>query len=97
VICERKKARLAAREREILLWLAKGKSAPETGIILNISVCTVRVHIQNIKRKLDASNIPHAIAKAYDEGILETSQSGDKVAPSTIFVPADEVKKCAFN
>jgi len=61
---------LAAREREILTWLSKGKSGHETAIILDISVCTVRIHIQNIKRKLDASNIPHAIAKAFQEGIL---------------------------
>lgn len=61
---------LAAREREVLAWLAQGKSGPETAIILDISICTVRIHIQNIKRKLDASNIPHAITKAFQEGLL---------------------------
>jgi DNA-binding CsgD family transcriptional regulator len=84
--------RLAAREKEILSWLAKGKSAHETGIILNISVCTVRIHTQNIKRKLDASNIPHAVAKAFDEGILEPSPNSGR----GLFMPV-EVKKFAIN
>ena len=87
---------LAAREKEILSWLAMGKSAHETGIILNISVCTVRIHIQNIKRKLDASNIPHAIAKAFDEGILEPSPNSGRAAGG-LFMPATEVKKFAIN
>jgi LuxR family quorum sensing-dependent transcriptional regulator len=83
MICGTKGNRLAAREKEILSWLAKGKSAPEAGIILNISVCTVRVHIQNIKRKLDASNIPHAIAKAFDEGILQPAPDSFMLRPKS--------------
>jgi len=88
--------RLAAREKEILSWLAKGKSGYETGIILNISVCTVRIHIQNIKRKLDASNIPHAIAKAFDEGILEPSSNSNRAARDR-YLRATEVEEFAFN
>lgn len=61
---------LTGREIEVLRWLARGKSAFETGVILQISVCTVRLHIQSLKRKLNASNIPHAIAEAYQAGIL---------------------------
>ncbi len=60
---------LTTREREVLSWLALGKSGPETAIILEISVCTVRIHVRNIIRKMDASNIPHAVAKAFHAGL----------------------------
>jgi LuxR family quorum-sensing system transcriptional regulator ExpR len=61
---------LTSKEREILVWLSLGKSAPEAAIILGRSVCTVRAHIQSIKRKLDASNIPHAVSRAFEMGLL---------------------------
>ena len=62
--------RLSSRESEVLHWLAFGKSGPEIAIILGISTCTVRIHIQSVKRKLDAVNIPHAVYLALTRGIL---------------------------
>ena len=61
---------LSSREREVLHWLALGKSGPEIAIILGISTCTVRIHIQGVKRKLNAVNIPHAVYIAFVVGIL---------------------------
>jgi len=61
---------LSIRECEVFRWLAAGKSGPEIAIILYISVCTVRIHIRNILSKLEASNIPHAIAKGTMAGLL---------------------------
>lgn len=61
---------LSKREQDVLYWLAQGKSGQETSIILGISLCTVRVHIRNMLKKLDASNIPHAVTRAYQRGIL---------------------------
>lgn len=43
---------LSARESEILLWVAQGKSNFETGIILNISGATVKKHLEHIYEKL---------------------------------------------
>src|SRR5262252_6625848 len=63
-------SRLSSRESEVLHWLAYGKSGPEIAIILGISTCTVRIHIQSVKRKLDAVNIPHAVYLAFARGIL---------------------------
>lgn len=62
--------KLSKREQEVLHWLAHGKSGGEIGMILSISLPTVRVHIRNIISKLNASNIPHAIARAFKLGIL---------------------------
>lgn len=43
---------LSAREAEILLWVAQGKSNYETAVILNISAATVKKHLENIYAKL---------------------------------------------
>lgn len=67
---EPRTARLSPRESEVLHWLAHGKSGPEIAIILGISTCTARIHIHNVKRKLDAVNIPHAVYLAFARGIL---------------------------
>jgi DNA-binding CsgD family transcriptional regulator len=61
---------LSRREREVLRWLAHGKSGPDTATILDISVCTVRMHIRNIMRKLTATNIPHAVTRGFQTGNL---------------------------
>lgn len=63
--------RLSSRESEVLHWLAYGKTGPEIAIILGISTCTVRIHIQSVKRKLGAVNIPHAVYVAFARGILK--------------------------
>lgn len=57
--------RLSGREREILQWAAAGKTAWEASRILGISESTVSTHLRNIKQKLDAANIVHAIAQAF--------------------------------
>lgn len=67
---------LSRRERQVLYWLALGKSAAQIGIILDISVCTVRVHIRNLVHKLGASNIPNAVARGFLSGLL-TSNAPD--------------------
>jgi DNA-binding CsgD family transcriptional regulator len=64
-------SKLSVRETTVLACLALGKSGREVARILEISVCTVRAHVRNITRKLNASNIPHAVAEGFRAGILE--------------------------
>jgi LuxR family quorum sensing-dependent transcriptional regulator len=59
---------LTPREREIMTWVAAGKSFMDIGEILNISDRTVGVHVGNAKRKLDAAQLPYAIAEAFRRG-----------------------------
>lgn len=56
--------RLSGRERELLRWVAAGKTAWEASQILGISESTVNTHLRNIRQKLDAANIVHAIVQA---------------------------------
>jgi len=62
--------KLTIREREVLLWTMEGKSNWEISIILGISHETVKDHIANILRKLDASNRAHAVAIALQYNLL---------------------------
>ncbi len=61
---------LTPRETEVLRYMALGKTREETAIILNISVETVKTHAKSIMTKLDASNTPSMISRAYTLGIL---------------------------
>ena len=52
------------REREILKWLAAGKTAWEISEILSISERTVRFHIDNTKRKFGVATTMQAVVRA---------------------------------
>ena len=54
---------MSAREEEILLWVAAGKTNDEISKILAISSFTVKNHLQRIMRKLNATNRTEAVAK----------------------------------
>jgi DNA-binding CsgD family transcriptional regulator len=55
--------RLSLREREIMRWVALGKTNPEIGCILRISEFTVKNHLKSIFSKLDVSNRAQAVAR----------------------------------
>lgn len=55
---------LTPRERELLQWSAQGKTTDDISSILGISTNTVESHQRNIREKLDAINVAHAIVKA---------------------------------
>lgn len=55
---------LTARERELLEWSAQGKSTDDIACILGVTRNTVESHQRNIRGKLDAINVAHAIVKA---------------------------------
>lgn len=55
---------LSRREREILGLLSDGFSTDEVAEKLSLSAHTVRTHVKNAMRKLDASTRAHAVAIA---------------------------------
>ncbi|TFY99984.1 XrtB/PEP-CTERM-associated transcriptional regulator EpsA [Ramlibacter rhizophilus] len=54
---------LSERERQIMVWVAMGKTNPEIGCILRISEFTVKNHMKSIFTKLDVTNRAQAVAK----------------------------------
>ena len=64
------KSSLTTREREVLNWIASGKSAWEIGEILAISKRTVDEHTQAALRKLGAANRAQAVAIAMRDRII---------------------------
>ena len=59
-----KYARLSPREREVVSWLANGKTAEEIASILDLSPRTVEYHIANAGMKLNTSNRTHTVVEA---------------------------------
>ena len=54
---------LTRREAEVLHWIAEGKSNPEIGRILSISVRTVEKHVEIVYRKLGVENRMGAVLR----------------------------------
>lgn len=64
---------VSAREREILQWVAAGKSQQDIGDILSISHRTVEVHIRSVREKLGALTTPQAVGRAVRMGLISPS------------------------
>jgi len=64
---------LSPREREIMNLMAEGLTAERIGERLSVSVETVRTHVRNVIRKLQARNRVHAIALALERGEIALS------------------------
>jgi LuxR family quorum sensing-dependent transcriptional regulator len=61
---ETARERLTPREREIMQWVATGRSDEEIAEILILAPRTVTWHVENAKRKLDAHRRTHAVVQA---------------------------------
>lgn len=61
---------ITRREAQCLKWAAAGKTDAEIGIILALSVSTVRFHLRNAAAKLGAGGRAHAIQLASSLGYV---------------------------
>ncbi|MGR9413151.1 response regulator transcription factor [Rhizobium leguminosarum] len=62
---------ITPREKEVLRWVADGKTGPEMAMILDLSEHTIRSHIESAKRKFDAMNTTHMVALAFRSKMIE--------------------------
>jgi DNA-binding NarL/FixJ family response regulator len=67
--------RLTAREGQILVLLAYGRSTSETAAELHISPLTVRSHVKSILAKLGVHSKLEAVSYALRNGLVETDRS----------------------
>lgn len=65
------KDRISPREREILMLLARGASNKEMARELKLAESTVKIHVQNILRKLNLTSRVQAAVYAVEHGIVE--------------------------
>jgi DNA-binding NarL/FixJ family response regulator len=68
---------LSPRERQIMHLMAEGLTAEAIGNKLVVSVETVRTHVRNVIRKLQARNRVHAIAVALERGEIALDTPGE--------------------
>ena len=62
---------LTDRERDVLSWAARGKTASETADILKLSELTVDTYVRGALSKLNATNKTHAVAKCISMGLID--------------------------
>jgi two-component system nitrate/nitrite response regulator NarL len=62
---------LSGREREVLVLIAEGLSAPDVAGRLHVSPATVKTHLQSLYEKLEVSDRAAAVARAMRLGLLE--------------------------
>jgi len=65
---------LTRREREVLIFVAEGRSAKETAMKLRIAPCTVERHIENVRLKTRTRNRAHMVAYVIINGLLPSGE-----------------------
>ncbi len=63
---------LSPREKEVMTWIREGKSNWEISAILGCSERTVKFHVSNVMKKLDAVTRTQAVAIAVERGLIDT-------------------------
>lgn len=69
--CKKPAVTLTAREKEALLWSARGKSSWEISRIFNCSEAGVNYHFSNIRRKFNVSSRWVAMMMALELGLIQ--------------------------
>lgn len=63
--------RLSPREREVMQWVAAGKTSWEIGQILSLSEYTIRTYVSTALSKLSCSDRTHGAVRAVLLGLIE--------------------------
>lgn len=62
---------LSTRERDVLQWIAAGKTQQDVSDILSIATRTVEVHLRSARDKLNALTTAQAVGRAVRMGLIQ--------------------------
>jgi DNA-binding NarL/FixJ family response regulator len=62
---------ITTREREVVTLASHGKKNREIATALGVSEETIKSHIKNALKKLEASDRTHAVAKCLRAGLID--------------------------
>ncbi|WP_165952598.1 response regulator [Kribbella albertanoniae] len=68
-------AQLSEREREILVWMARGLSNRDLASKLFVSETTVKTHVSSVLSKLGLSSRVQAVVVAYEAGVVRPGEA----------------------
>jgi len=77
-ILRRGRVPLSPRERECLLWAARGKTFAEIAVILGLAFGTIKAHLDIARYKLDSASLAQATAAAVARGIFTSGDLEDR-------------------
>ena len=80
---------LSTRERECLLWAARGKTYSEIAAILGLGFATVKQHLDTARLKLNAMNLVQGAALAVARGIFTADELRITETPLEPFISGD--------
>ncbi len=79
---------LTDREHLVLAHIACGHTNADIGRETGLSEDTVKSHTRALYRKLGARDRPHAVALAYQRGLLDGHRRGPVVIPTVVVLPS---------
>lgn len=62
---------LTPRQREVLVWVVEGKENEAIGMLLGITLGTVKFHMISLLRRFDAPNRQVLISRAWKAGLVK--------------------------
>jgi DNA-binding NarL/FixJ family response regulator len=68
-------AQLSEREREILVWMARGLSNRDLATKLFVSETTVKTHVSSVLSKLGLTSRVQAVVVAYEAGVVRPGEA----------------------
>lgn len=68
---------LSLREEQCLVWAARGKTYQEVADILELSLGSVKTHLDTARHKLHCINLPHAVGVAVATGVIPAAALRD--------------------
>ena len=68
-----RKAKVSPRELEVLALVADGSDNQEIAYLLGIKYQTVKTHLHNVVKKLEASNVTKAFMLALAKGLIRVT------------------------